>query len=121
MVTEAQNLTGADYLDPAQEQIEAHYSGDQLTAFYVYLSNDHVPLAEWQDYTDKFEDAYAGFFNSRTEFTHDYLDSTGLLNPEQYEGVSGADLLIRYFDADSFGRDLMHDYWETDGYYFRSY
>jgi len=118
---EAQNLTGADYLDPAQADIEARYSGDQLTAFYIYLSNDHIPLADWEDYTDQFEECYEGQFNSRTEFAEHYLDSTGLLDPKQYEGISGAEYLIRYFDLDSFGRDLMNDYWETDGHYFRSY
>jgi antirestriction protein len=118
---EAQNLTGADYLDPAQEYIEARYSGDQLTAFYIYLSNDHIPLADWEDYTDQFEESYEGQFNSRTDFTEHYLDSMGLLDPKQYQEVSGVYLLIRYFDLDSFGRDLMNDHWETDGYYFRSY
>ena len=117
----AQNLTGADYLDPAQEQIEAHYSGDQLQAFYIYLSNDHIPLADWEDYTDQFEECYEGQFNSRTDFTEHYLDSTGLLNSRQWEGVLNAQILIQYFDKDSFGRDLMNDYWETDGHYFRSY
>ena len=114
MVTGAQISTEA-ICEAMQE------AGYDCEPFMVYLSNDHVPLTDWEDYTDQFEEAYAGFFNSRTEFTYDYLDSTGLLNPEQYKGVSVADLLIRYFDVDSFGRDLMHDYWETDGYYFRSY
>lgn len=106
-----------NYLDEIQE----HYSDDQLTAFYIYLNNDHIPLSDWQDYTNSFEGSYEGHFDSRTEFTEHYLDSTGLLDPKQYEGVQGADILIRYFDLDSFGRDLMYDFWETDGHYFRSY
>lgn len=116
MTTELKPEISTEEICEAMEE-----AGYDCEPFMVYLSNDHIPLAEWEDYTSHFEEAYAGFFNSRTEFTYDYLDSTGLLNPEQYEGVSGADLLIRYFDVDSFGRDLMNDYWETDGYYFRSY
>jgi antirestriction protein len=108
-------------LEDTNEGIEAHYSGDQLTAFYIFLSNDHIPLTDWEDYTGQFEESYQGQFGSRTEFAEHYLDSTGLLDPKQYEGVLGANLLLRYFDIDSFGRDLMNDYWETDGHYFGSY
>jgi len=114
MVTEAQISTEA-ICEAMQE------AGYDCEPFMVYLSNDHVPLAEWQDYTDQFEDAYAGFFNSRTEFAQNYVDSTGLLTSRHYEGVPNIEILIGYFDLDSFGRDLMHDYWETDGYYFRAY
>ena len=115
---EAQNLTEDDLVTIC-EAIEG--AGYDFNAFTRYLSNDHIPLTDWEDYTDQFEESYEGQFGSRTEFTEHYLDSTGLLDPKQYQGISGADFLIRYFDIDSFGRDLMHDYWETDGYYFRSY
>lgn len=96
--------------------------GDRDEAFYIYLDNMHQPVDDlWRNFLEEFEDSYVGQFDSRTDFTNDYIDSTGLLNPKQYEGISGVETLLRYFDVDSFGRDLMHDYWERDGYYFRSY
>ena len=114
-------ISSTDLHDPAREEIEDHYSGDQLEAFYIYLSNDHIPLADWEDYTSLFEESYEGRFSSRTEFTEHYLDYTGLLDPRLWKDIPNAPILLMYFDKDSFGRDLMNDYWETDGHYFRSY
>ena len=102
---------------------EIEEAGHNAEAFIIYLSNDHIPLDEWHNYTDQFEDSYVGQFDSRTDFTNDYIDQTGLLQDHTYNLEDSAILntLIRYFDVDSFGRDLMNDYWETDGHYFRSY
>ena len=99
---------------------EAGYDEERTEAFIAYLNNDHIPLEAWSEYTDEFEDAYCGKFDSRTDFTNDYIDQTGLLEPSQYKAEYSIETLIRYFDVDSFGRDLMHDHWETDGHYFRS-
>ena len=109
------------HLDDLRAEVSTEYP-HQDTAFFIYLDNHHIEFNEnWRDEFQAFEESYVGHFESRTDFTYDYLDQTGLLDPKQYEGVSGAEYLIRYFDVDSFGRDLMNDYWETDGYYFRSY
>ena len=99
---------------------EAGYDEDRTEAFIAYLNNDHIPLEAWSEYTDEFEDAYCGKFDSRTDFTNDYIDQTGLLEPSQYKAEYSIETLIRYFDVDYFGRDLMLDHWETDGHYFRS-
>lgn len=90
------------------------------TAFAIYLNNHHIPLTEdWRDEFEAFQESYVGQFDSRTDFANDYIEQTGLLEPSQYGNNPRVELLIRYFDVDSFGRDLMHDYWETDGHYFR--
>lgn len=60
---------------------------------------------------DKLEDAYYGQFDSDTDLAFDYIDSTGLL-----QGIP--DTVARYFDHESFGRDLALDFIETDGFYF---
>jgi antirestriction protein len=110
-----------EHIEENQRQVTMEL-GHKDTAFFIYLDNIRQPLDDlWRNYVEEFEDSYAGYFESRTDFTNDYIDSTGLLSPKQYEGISGAETLIRYFDVDSFGRDLMYDYWETDGHYFRSY
>jgi len=108
-------------LEVMAELEENGYEGERAEAFIIYLSNDHIPLEAWAEYISEFEDSYLGKFDSRTDFTNDYIDQTGLLDPKQYAGISGIEYLLRYFDIDSFGRDLMHDHWETDGHYFRSY
>jgi antirestriction protein len=107
------------HLESIEEAIDK--AGYNPHAFAVYLDNNHIPLEEWEDHTSDFEDSYAGSYDSRTEFTYEYLSSTGLLEPSQYKDNPSIETLIRYFDVDSFGRDLMNDYWETDGFYFRSY
>jgi len=62
---------------------------------------------------DDVEEAYAGEFNSDEDFAEDYIDSTGMLSeiPEN---------LRFYFDTEKFSRDLMMDYFESNGHYFRN-
>ena len=60
-----------------------------------------------------FEDAYSGEWDSAAALADDYIDSTGLL-----EGMP--DNLRGYFDTAAFTRDLMMDYSESGGYYFRN-
>jgi antirestriction protein len=66
-------------------------------------------LEEWID------EHYEGEFSSDQELAENYVESIG--------GVAelGQDTLERYFDYESFGRDLAYDYHEYDGHYFRSY
>lgn len=62
---------------------------------------------------DNVEEAYAGEFNSDEDFGWDYIESTGMLSemPEN---------LRSYFDVEKFSRDLMFDYFESNGHYFRN-
>ncbi len=60
-----------------------------------------------------FQDSYAGEWESGTALAEDYIDSTGLL-------TSMPDNLSAYFDTAAFTRDLMMDYSESGGYYFRN-
>jgi len=60
---------------------------------------------------DKIEDAFYGQFNSDQELAHDWIDGTGML-------ADVPDSIARYFDYESFTRDLMYDFSESNGYYF---
>ena len=57
---------------------------------------------------EHFEDAFHGTYDSFKEFAQDYADDT-------VEGLDsdGNSTLARYFDYDSFERDLSHDYIES--------
>lgn len=53
-----------------------------------------------------FDEAYCGEWDSFTEYVEDYVDQTGML-----DGVN--ELVSRYFDVDSFARDLLLDSFYT--------
>ena len=98
--------------DYKQDIWAAGYDADAVAIYadYIYGKN----LAEWEDWISEFEDCYVGPFNSDEDFAIDWIDGTGML----------ADLpavIQTYFDYDKFARDLMMDFWEHDGHYFRSY
>jgi antirestriction protein len=67
------------------------------------------------DIEEFFDERYEGQFDSDTDLAYHYVDMVGGL-----EGV-GKETVERYFDYESFGRDLAYDYNEYDGHYFRSY
>ena len=60
-----------------------------------------------------FEDSYAGEWDSDLALTEDFIESTGMLD-------NIPDNLRDYFDMEAFARDLMMDYSESEGYYFRN-
>lgn len=59
------------------------------------------------------EEAYYGEFNNWTDFAEHILEETGDLNeiPES---------LRYYFDFEKFGQDLAHDFFESNGHFFRN-
>lgn len=61
-----------------------------------------------------FEDAYSGDWDSDIAFAADFIESTGMLDtmPDKLRG---------YFDTAAFTRDLMMDYSESTGHYFRNF
>jgi len=60
-----------------------------------------------------FEEAYSGEWDSDTALAEDFIESTGMLSEMP-------DNLRSYFDTAAFTRDLMFDYSESGGYYFRN-
>ena len=60
-----------------------------------------------------FEDSYSGQWDSDMALADDVIDSTGMLD-DMHDNLRG------YFDTAAFTRDLMMDYSESGGYYFRN-
>jgi len=58
-------------------------------------------------------ECFAGEYDSYTELAENLVSEIGMLDdmPEDIQ---------QYFDYEKFGRDLRHDYWEQNGYYFRN-
>jgi antirestriction protein len=63
---------------------------------------------------DNMRESYIGEYSSDQDMAEEYLESTGMLD-------DAPEFLARYFDYESFARDLMHDIFEVSGHYFRSY
>lgn len=98
-----------DYLN----EITTNYPNIEEGAILAFISNNSYKLAEYEDWIEDFEESYQG--NMSTEdFTAQLVDDMGYLDqmPES---------IRYYFDYEKFERDLfMGDYWESNGFIFRS-
>lgn len=98
--------TSIDEIVRLDEAIEEHGR-----AFLAFAALEHgLECAT----VERFEDAYCGEWDSDREFAEDYIDSTGLLDDAD-------ELVARYFDYDSFARDLMFYHYQEKGFYFRNF
>jgi antirestriction protein len=90
-------------------------AGHDLGAIRAYRDNmgeQYTPLLEWEDWIDQFEEAYQGEMSTK-EFAEQLAD--------EFMPSNAPEFLTRYFDYEMWERDLfMGDYWENDGYIFRS-
>ena len=91
-------------------------AGHNLGAVRAYRDNvgeSYTPLLEWEDWIDQFEEAYQGEMDTR-EFAEQLA--------EEFFDLGNSDSpLAPYFDYEKWERDLfMGDYWENDGFIFRS-
>ncbi|MDX5515120.1 antirestriction protein ArdA [Stenotrophomonas sp. RG-453] len=77
-------------------------------AFLAYRDHEHDGVT-----VDDFRDAYAGQFDSWADFAEHLIEEQGVLADVPVE-------LARYFDYESYGRDLMlgGDAYEASGFYF---
>lgn len=64
--------------------------------------------------TEGFEDSYCGEFASDEEFAQDIAESTGAIPKDQ-------PWPLYCIDWEHAARELMYDYSEWNGYYFRNY
>ena len=62
---------------------------------------------------DEMRECYVGEFSTDEDMAREYIESTGLLSDVP-------DYLARYFDFESYARDMMFDMFESDGHYFMS-
>jgi len=90
-------------------------AGHDLGAIRAYRDNigeECTPLLEWEDWIEQFEEAYQGEMSTK-EFAEQLAD--------EFMPSDATEFLTRYFNYEMWERDLfMGDYWENDGYIFRS-
>lgn len=95
---------------------EIEQEGHNREAVEAYRSNigaQYTPLESWGDWIGEFEEAYQGEMDTR-EFAEQLAD-------EVMGFDAFPDWVSTYFDHEKFERDLfMGDYWESNGFIFRS-
>jgi antirestriction protein len=93
---------------------EAGHDLGAIRAYRNNISEQYTPLLDWEDWIDQFEESYEAEMGTR-EFAEQLADTLFLDDSSLAQWVS------TYFDYEKFERDLfMGDYWEQDGYIFRS-
>ena len=99
---------------------EIEDAGHDLGAVAAYRGNvgeEYTKLSEWEDWIGDFEESYQGEMSTH-QFAEQLAEDSIIAyayNPES------KDFITQYFDWEKFERDLfMGDYWENDGYIFRS-
>jgi antirestriction protein len=96
------------------EQLNELHNTDQLALIVMLAENidtgGHMDLDELIRYH---ETNYAGEFDSAKEFGEDYAEQVGDLDavPEH---------MRNYIDWEHYATELLYDYWETAGHYWRS-
>ena len=108
-----------------QEIEDAGHDTDAVEAYRAYVGADvYAPLwgagedgeavMQWENWIDDFEESYQGESSTR-DFAEQLADTLYLDDSNLPQWVSS------YFDYEKFERDLfMGDYWESNGYIFRS-
>lgn len=95
---------------------EIEEAGHNIQAVQAYRENmgeTYTPLASWEEWISQFEESYQGEMTTR-EFAEQFAN-------ECMGFESFPDWVATYFDYEKFERDLfMGDYWESNGFIFRS-
>lgn len=83
-------------------------------AFEAFCLNQHIKTEECADYVEAFTDGYIGQFESEADYAEYYYNETTNL-------FRLPSVLIRHIDWQGvWDSELRHDFYETDGYYFRN-
>jgi len=82
-----------------------------ICAYYENIAT--VSDIDLRELIDEATECFEGEYDSYTDFAEQLVDTIGYLDnvPEN---------IGYYFDYEKFGRDLRHDYWERNDYYFRN-
>ena len=96
------------------EAVQAYRNNCGLSYTPLYSANPDGTIHEaWQDWIGEFEESYQGEMSTE-DFASQFADECMGFN-------SYPDWVQTYFDYEKFERDLfMGDYWESNGYIFRS-
>jgi len=96
---------------------EAGHNIGAVRAYRDNMGEHYTPLLEWEDWIGEFEESYQGEMCTES-FAEQLADEEILSHAYNTEAK---DFITMYFDYEKFERDLfMGDYWENDGYIFRS-
>ena len=99
-----------DYLN----EITTNYPNYDEGAILAFANNGSYKLAEYEDWISDFEEAYQGEMSTE-DFASQLADELYLSDNSIPNWVT------IYFDYEKFERDLfMGDYWESNGFIFRS-
>lgn len=98
--------SGEDFNNFAEEVERSHLDADVFAA-YIKGSGWDISNA-----VSSCEEAYSGEFSSDEEFAEDMADQLGLID-------SATSWPQNCIDWEMAAKELMHDYFEQDGYYFR--
>ena len=91
-----------------RDELEASYLDVEIVEAYL----DNMGAYGGVDIST-IEESYYGEFDSFEDFVYQFVEDTCILD--------GLDDSIRgYFDYEKYGRDLSHDYFESNGYIFRN-
>lgn len=85
----------------------------ELEAYEGYADNLSLDLLEVEDWSSEAEDNYSGEFYNDEEFAESLLEET--------ENLDSLPTIIRYnLDWSGIASDIMNDYFEVSGHYFRN-
>jgi antirestriction protein len=98
--------------DLFKQYVEEHGSYD-LEAYEGYADNLTLDLLEVEDWMSEADENYSGEFYNDEEFAESLLEET--------EDLSNLPNIIRWnLDWSGIANDIMHDYFEVSGHYFRN-
>jgi len=86
---------------------EDHEDWDKIHAYYKNMGGD------LQDAFDKWEEAYQGEFDDDEEFAYDLAEQLGAIDKKAIWPNT-------CIDWEQAAEEIMYDYFESDGFYFRN-
>ena len=82
-------------------------------ALEAYAGNFGLDAEDFEDWQDEAEEAYAGEFGDAAEFAESLATDLGMVK-------SDASWPNNHIDWEAAGEEIMVDYFESGGYYFRN-
>jgi hypothetical protein len=106
---------GVDEMTCTLEEVQALHdafdNGDAIEAFWGN-SPDYNAGLDAEEVLEEFYEAYAGAWDNDVQFAQELAGDCGFKQSEEWPG--------RCIDWEQAAREIMFDYWESNGYYFRS-
>ena len=102
-------------LQEVQELHDAFDNGGAIAAFWGN-SPDYNATLEAEEVLEAFYEAYCGQWDNDVDFAQNMAEEGGKIAHEMENQVWP----FTCIDWEYAARELMYDYWESNGYYFRS-